>query len=102
MPVRAEKYAEVAKAFRVYDSNLSTEANARKAIKAIADLSIQVGTARSIREMGGSEKDIPVLVEQALTDLSGLTNPRPATREAVTNMYMAAMDNKELYPSSKL
>ena len=102
MPVRAEKYAEVAKAFRVYDSNLSTEANARKAIKAIADLSIQVGTARSIREMGGSEKDIPVLVEQALTDLSGLTNPRPATREAVTNMYMAAMDNKELYPSSKM
>jgi alcohol dehydrogenase len=102
MPVRAEKYAEVAKAFNVYDSNLSTEANARKAIQAIANLSIQVGTAKSIRDMGGSEKDIPILVNQALTDLSGLTNPRPATREAVTKMYMAAMDNKELYPSSKM
>ena len=79
-----------------------TEANARKAIKAIADLSIQVGTARSIREMGGSEKDIPVLVEQALTDLSGLTNPRPATREAVTNMYMAAMDNKGAVPIQQI
>ena len=30
MPVRADKYAEVAKAFNVYDSNLSDEANARK------------------------------------------------------------------------
>ena len=102
MPVRADKYAEVAKAFNVYDSNLSDEANARKAIKAIAELSITVGTAKSIREMGGSEKDIPVLVNQALTDLSGMTNARPATREAITAMYMAAMDNKELYPSSKM
>jgi len=102
MPVRADKYAEVAKAFNVYDSNLSDEANARKAIKAIAELSITVGTAKSIREMGGSEKDIPVLVNQALTDLSGMTNARPATREAITAMYMAAMDNKELYPSSRM
>ena len=34
----------------------------------VVKLSIDVGTAKSIRDLGGSEADIPTLVEQVCTD----------------------------------
>merc|ERR1711957_18056 len=72
LPLRAEKYAEVAKCFRVHDPSKSVEANARACIEAIGQFSIQVGTARSITEMGGSESDLADLVAQATLDLCNL------------------------------
>merc|ERR1719265_1109133 len=96
LPLRAEKYAEVAKCFRVHDPSKSVEDNARACIKAIAQFSIAVGTARSITEMGGSEKDLADLVDQATLDLCSLANPKIPTAEEVLAMYKKGMENKEL------
>ena len=50
---------------------------------AMLQLSIDVGTAKSIRDLGGNEEDIPILVGQALTDLTMLTTPAMPSSEDV-------------------
>jgi alcohol dehydrogenase class IV len=68
MPVRADKYALVAQAFGVAVAGDSDEANGAKAIQAVAKLSISVGTAKSITQMGGDAASVDLAVSQALTD----------------------------------
>ena len=97
---RAAKYAEVAMAFGVHSPAASTEANARAAIRAVADLSIEVGTAKSITELGATEAHIPLLVQQALTDVCMFTTSRPASGAEVERLYRAAMHDPSLYPGT--
>merc|ERR1719476_1241594 len=91
-----DKYAEVALAFGVHHPLRSTEENARRAIDAVARLSIDVGTARSIRSFGGDVADIPTLVHQTLTDVNILTTPVYPTAKQVEDLYRAARDNDHL------
>jgi len=98
LPHRKSKYAKVAKAFGVFDEAKSDEDNARAAMDAIAKLSIQVGTAKSITQMGGGEDNIPQLVEQALLDVTSLMNCVPATPDDIAQLYKKALHNSELYP----
>eukprot|EP00947_MAST-08B_sp_MAST-8B-sp1_P001927 g1927.t1 len=95
-----DKYAEVAAAFGVHDRTLSPAENARRAIDAVVRLSIDVGTAKSIQAMKGSEKDIPELVSRALTDICVFPAARPASRADLEDMFRAAMSNETLYPSA--
>merc|ERR1712039_1004960 len=78
MPARADKYAEVAKAFGVHGASKSVEENAEAARQAIIQLSKDVGTARSIESYsnGSFEKDLPSLTRQALIDLCMFTTAR--------------------------
>ena len=98
LPQRTDKYARVAEAFGVFDKNKSTEENARMAIDAIAKLSIQVGTARSIEMMGGDETLIPELVEQSMVDTSMRHNVIQPTRSQLTALFKKALRNPILYP----
>ena len=98
LPVRADKYALVAEAFGVKDDSADDETNARAAIKAVAELSIKVGTAMSIEQMGGTPEIIAEAVQQAITDVCILTNARPATAADILGMYEAAMSDPVLYP----
>merc|ERR1712217_716165 len=102
MPARADKYAEVAKAFGVHNPSKSIEDNAEAARQAIIQLSIDVGTARSIESYsnGTFEKDLPNLVRQALTDLCMLTTPRMPTYQEVEALYREAFSNGTIYTST--
>ena len=98
LPVRADKYALIAEAFGVKDDSADDETNARAAIKAVAELSISVGTAMSIEQMGGTPEIIAEAVKQAITDLCILSNARRATSSDILSMYKAAMSDPVLYP----
>ena len=50
----------------------------------------RVGVARSIREMGGTSDHLPELVQQAMSDVTMLANPRPPTSDDVRELYLAA------------
>ena len=101
-PRVAAKYARVARAFGVHRDGRSDQENARAAIGAIADLSIEVGTGRSIVQMGGSADLIPTLVQQALTDTSMRHNLRQPTADELTAMFTAALNNSRLYPGKTM
>lgn len=88
----------VAHAFGVSVDGDSAVANARRAIDAVVRLSIQVGTAQSISQMGGGEEHISTAVEQALTDPCMLSTPVPASRTDIAEIYARALENQELYP----
>merc|ERR1712061_217557 len=94
------KYAQVAMAFGVHHPSKSEEANARRAIDAVARLSIEVGTARSIRSLGGKESDLGLLVDQTLTDVCIPSTPVFPSAEDIEALYRAAWDNERLYPST--
>jgi alcohol dehydrogenase class IV len=100
---RADKYAEVAKAFNVYEAGKSDEVNGENAVKAIIALSKHVGTARSIESYSGGNfaKDLPELCRQALTDVSMLTTARQPTYAEVEELYKAAFNDSSLYNSPK-
>ena len=93
------KYSKIAQAFGVHDPNRSVKENAYRSVDAIVRLSIDVGTAKSIVQMGGSRKDLPKLTEQALLDVSGIFNDRHAQRSDIAKIYEAAMENEKMYPT---
>jgi alcohol dehydrogenase len=93
-----DKYADVATAFGVRDPTLTPLENAHRAIDAIGQLSIQIGTAKSIEMCGGSEKDIPELTTRALKDICLFTNAIPASRADIEQIFRASMSNPVLYP----
>jgi len=90
LPVRTGRYAAVAEALGVARGDASVQANAQAAISAVRDLAARVGITRSISEMGGSSDHLPELVSQAMSDVSMLSNPRPATSDDVRALYLAA------------
>merc|ERR1711939_220307 len=93
MGARADKFAEVAKVFGVHSASASDEQNARAAIDAVAKLSIEVGTARSIEDL------LKQAATQAVTDVCIMSNPVPASYEDVLGMYRKAVNNPALYPA---
>jgi alcohol dehydrogenase class IV len=103
MPERADKYAEVAKAFGVYEQGKSDEVNGENAVKAVIALSKSVGTARSIESYsaGNFKKDLPELCRQALCDVSLLTTARMPTYAQVEELYTAAFNDTSLYDAPK-
>lgn len=98
--VMVDKYAQVAMAFGAHDPTRSAEENAHRAVDAVARLSIEIGTAKSIEAMGGSEADVPELAQRALLDVSRIFGMRPATREALEAMFRAALKDDVLYPAA--
>eukprot|EP00040_Diaphanoeca_grandis_P043675 m.9937 g.9937 ORF g.9937 m.9937 type:complete len:434 (-) comp8022_c0_seq1:750-2051(-) len=108
----ASKYAEVAKAFGVHQAHLSDTENAKLAIKAIAQLSHQVGTDRPISVMHKGTytdfvaKDVPELITQALSDLSIVSTVRKPSAEDMAAIYKEAYHGTRYLttptPSSKL
>jgi alcohol dehydrogenase class IV len=101
MSVRADKYAQVAEAFGVHDASKTDEQNAEAAIAAVAQLSNDVGTGRSIESYSGGnfEKDLPTLVRQALVDISMMSTARQPTFAEVESLYREAFSNKAVYTS---
>ena len=61
-------------------------ANAQAAIGAVEAMAERVGIARSISDMGGTSDHLPELVQQAISDVTMLAKPRPATSDDVREL----------------
>ncbi len=90
MPERTSRYAAVAEALGAASASDDEATNARAAIGAVQAMAERVGIARSISEMGGSSDHLPELVQQAMSDVTMLANPRPASGDDVRALYLAA------------
>ena len=85
MPEREEKYVEVARILAPAGAATGTGA-----IDAALQLRSDIGIDRSIRDLGGEDDLLPVLVEDATADPVNFTNPRPVTPDALEQLYRAA------------
>lgn len=87
MPVSIPKYVEIAKAVGVYKNGMTDEEAAEAACSEIENLSKLVGIPQHLSELGITEKDIPALADQAITDVCTPGNPRPVTKEDILELY---------------
>ena len=85
MPVREEKYAEVA---RILEP--SGPATGAGGIDAVIKLRSDIGIDRSITDLGGEGDLRSVLLEDAMADPVNMTNPRPVDQAGFETMYDAA------------
>ncbi|WP_305813600.1 L-threonine dehydrogenase [Photobacterium leiognathi] len=89
--VSAERLRDVAMAMGVDVEGMTAEQGADAAIKAIVALSKDVGIPSGLKELGAKEEDIALLADNALKDACGFTNPKQATHEEISQIFMAAM-----------
>lgn len=86
-----QRLTDIAQAMDVEISGLSAEQGAEVAIAAIETLAKNVGIPAGLKQLDVLEKDIPILADNALKDVCGLTNPQQATHEEICSIYQAAM-----------
>ncbi|PSV03447.1 L-threonine dehydrogenase [Photobacterium leiognathi subsp. mandapamensis] len=89
--VSAERLRDVAKAMGVDVEGMTAEQGAGAALEAIVALSKDVGIPSGLKELGAKEEDIALLADNALKDACGFTNPKQATHEEISQIFMAAM-----------
>lgn len=91
LEARAERFADVAAAMGVDTTAMSTQDAAQAAVKAIRELSAEVGIPSGLAELGIKEADIEQWVKPALADPCGGTAPRAATADDVRALYRQAL-----------
>jgi len=90
LDVRSAKYAEIAQAMGVADPTVTELKNAEAAIAAIVMLRNDIGIARSIRDLGGTDDLLPLLVADAAADGVNFGNPKRLDAPAFEALYRAA------------
>ena len=60
------------------------------AIDAVLEIRSDIGIDKSIRDLGGEDDLLPVLVEDATADPVNFSNPRPVDPAALESLYRAA------------
>lgn len=90
LEVCAAKYAQVAEAMGVGKPGASVEDQARAAIEAVVALREDIGITRSIRDLGGTDELLPLLVGDAMADGVNLSNAKPVDAQAIEALYRAA------------
>lgn len=86
-----EKLADVAKSMGVNIEGMSAEQAAQAALEAIKTLSSDIGIPSGLGELGVNPNDFDVLTTNALNDACGLTNPKQASPEEITQIFTEAM-----------
>ncbi|WP_076407942.1 L-threonine dehydrogenase [Shewanella sp. UCD-KL12] len=89
--VAAPRLKDVAKAMGVDVATMSDEQGAAAAIEAIKTLSVAVKIPENLTKLGVKAEDIPTLAENALKDACGLTNPKQATHEEISQIFANAL-----------
>ena len=89
--VAGERLAVVAQAMGVDTTGMTTEQATKEAINAINDLSKDIGTLKTLSELGVKEEHIDQLATNALKDVCGLTNPKQATHEEICQIFSNAI-----------
>jgi alcohol dehydrogenase len=87
----AEKYAKVAELLGENIEGLTTMEAAEQAVAAIRRLSRDIGIPKGLAAIGVTEKDIPVMAENAMKDVCTLFNPRTVKVADIIELYKKAM-----------
>lgn len=90
MPVKMDVFSEIANSFGVDIRPLSPRAAAMKAVEEVEKLSRDIGIPIYLDEVGVKKEAIPEMVKNALVDPVIFCNPRTATAEEVTALYLGA------------
>jgi alcohol dehydrogenase len=80
----------VARALGVNTIDLSVEAAAHAAVKAMHDLARAVGIPAKLSELGVKREDFALMAVNAMKDGSGATNPRKFTQPEIEAIFEAA------------
>jgi alcohol dehydrogenase len=86
----APRLADVARALGVNTFDLSVEAAAQAAVKAMHDLARAVGIPARLSELGVKREDFALMAANAMKDGSGATNPRKFTQPEIEAIFEAA------------
>jgi alcohol dehydrogenase len=89
--VCSQRLKEVANSLGVNVLTMSAEEGANAAISAIEKLAKKVGIPAGLGTLGVKVDDIPLLADNALKDVCGLTNPKQASHEEICKIFLAAM-----------
>lgn len=89
-----ERFAELAKIMGENTDGLSTRDAAELAIKAMKQMSQDVGIPASIKDIGAKPEDFELMAENALKDGNAFSNPRKGTKEDIIKIFQAAYDAK--------
>ncbi|MBC1502098.1 lactaldehyde reductase [Listeria weihenstephanensis] len=83
-----EKYRDIAQAMGVVGTESMSLDEARKAaVRAVSDLSKDVGIPSSLSEVGVKEQDLESLAKDALADVCTGGNPRTTNAEEILELY---------------
>lgn len=91
MIARTERFAEIAEHLGANVEGLSEREAAEKAIETIEQLARDLNIPEGFKEMGAKEEDIQELAENAMKDVTSLTNPRKPNLEDVMQIIRNAM-----------
>lgn len=86
-----ERFRDIAEAMGEDVAGLTPLAAAERAVIAVRQLIADIGLAKGLRELGLSDEFIPLLSENALKDACLVTNPRPASREDIAEIFRKCM-----------
>jgi alcohol dehydrogenase len=89
--VAGDRLAIIAQAMGVDTTGMTTEQATTEALNAINALSKDVGTLKTLTELGVKEEHIDQLATNALKDVCGFTNPKQATHEEICQIFRNAM-----------
>lgn len=89
-----KRFAELAEFMGEDTTGLSTRDAAELSIKAMKQMSQDVGIPKSIKEIGAKPEDFRMMAENALKDGNAASNPRKGTVDDIVNIFQAAYDAK--------
>ena len=89
--VSAKRLKDVATSMGVDTSEMSDQQGAEAAIQAIETLARKVGIPEGLEMLDVKVSDIPLLAENALKDVCGLTNPKQASHAEICAIFKAAL-----------
>ncbi|MGF7436832.1 iron-containing alcohol dehydrogenase [Lentilactobacillus senioris] len=87
-----QRFAELAEFMGENTDGLSTRDAAELSIKAMKQMSKDVGIPKSIKEIGAKPEDFRMMAENALKDGNAFSNPRKGTVDDLVKIFQAAYD----------
>ncbi len=89
-----ERFAELARIMGENTDGLSSRDAAELSIKAMKQLSEDVGIPHSIKDIGAKPEGFDLMAENALKDGNAFSNPRKGTKEDIVKIFQEAYDAK--------
>lgn len=89
--VKADRFADIAKAMGLDTRDMTVDAAAEAGIKAIEALSASIGTAQKLADLGVKQERLEFMAINALNDACSLTNPRKADTQEIVAIYQSVM-----------
>lgn len=89
--VSSARFADIARAMGVDTTGMNDVEAAEAGIVAIEQLSVSVGTAQKLTDLGVKQERLEFMAINALNDACSLTNPRKASTEEIITIFKQAM-----------